>query len=171
MNPMKDIRIEKITLNIGAGKDQALLEKGLKLLKSISGREPVKTCTKKRIPAWGLRPGLPIGCKVTLRKNVAEKMLVRLFEAKDRTLKPRQFDDGGNLSFGIPEYIDIPEVKYNPEIGILGLEVCVTLERRGFRVKRKKHLQGKIGKRHIITKEEAIGYIQKKFDIKVEEEE
>jgi len=67
MNPMKVIRIEKITLNIGAGKDQNRLDKAKILLKHVTGIEPVKTVTKKRIPNWGLRPGLPIGCKITLR--------------------------------------------------------------------------------------------------------
>ena len=74
MNPMKNIRIEKVTLNIGAGKDQAKLEKGLLLLSSITGLKPVKTFAKKRIPEWGLRPGLPIGCKITLRKKKAEEI-------------------------------------------------------------------------------------------------
>ena len=78
MNPMQEIRIEKITLNIGAGKDQLKLEKGIKLLKNITGIEPVKTTTSKRIPEWGIRPGLPIGCKITLRKKEAEKLLKRL---------------------------------------------------------------------------------------------
>ena len=61
MNKMREIRIEKITLNIGAGKDVGKLEKGVKLLKNITGINPVKTVTQKRIPTWGLRPGLPIG--------------------------------------------------------------------------------------------------------------
>jgi ribosomal protein L5 len=57
MNNMQEIRIEKITLNIGCGKDQSRIEKGIKLLKNIAqGSTPVKTITKKRIPEWGLRP-------------------------------------------------------------------------------------------------------------------
>ena len=75
MNVMKTIRIEKITLNVGAGKDQNKLEKGMKLLQKVTGIEPIKTFTSKRIPGWGLRPGLPIGCKITLRREEAEKLL------------------------------------------------------------------------------------------------
>src|SRR3989338_11319190 len=100
-NVMKEIRIEKLTLNIGAGKDQTLLEKGFKLLKSITGMSPIKTVTNKRIPTWGLRPGLPIGCKVTLRGKKAAELLKRLFEAKANKLKEIQFDDYGNIAFGI----------------------------------------------------------------------
>src|SRR3989304_5419854 len=117
MNSMKQIRIEKLTLNIGAGKDEARLKKGLRLIKYISGRDPVTTYTIKRIPSWGLRPGLPIGCKITIRGKKAEELLPRLFKAKDDKIKITQIDEGGNVSFGIPEYIDIPGVKYDPEIG------------------------------------------------------
>lgn len=163
---MKEIRIEKLTLNIGAGKDQTKLEKSISLLKNITGLMPVKTFSSKRIPEWGLRPGLPIGCKLTLRKNKAKEILKKLLDAKDFKLKPSQFDNNGNLSFGIHEYIDIPGVKYDPKIGIIGLEVCVTLERPGFRIKRRK-LKKKISKKHSIRKEEAIEFMKKDYNLKV----
>jgi len=171
MNLMRNIRIEKLTLNIGAGKEQANLEKGVKLLKKIAGIDPVKTVAKKRIPTWGLRPGLPIGCKLTLRKGAAKNLLIKLLEAKNNRLSPSQFDAEGNLAFGIKEYLDIPNVKYDPEIGIMGLEVCITLERPGFRIKRRKIKQRKIPARHRITKEEAIDFMAKEFKIKIGEEE
>ena len=100
---MRQISIEKVTLNIGAGKDQAKLEKGIKLINNIAGTKPVKTFTKKRIQEWGLRPGLPIGCKLTLRKEKALELLKRLLEAKDNTLKASNLDNEGNISFGIGE--------------------------------------------------------------------
>src|SRR3989344_6023917 len=98
-NPMKAIRIEKLTLNVGAGKNPAKLEKSMKLLKDITGIEPVKTFTIKRIPSWGLRPGLPIGCKLTLRKSAANELLPRLLKAKENRLREKQFDEGGNIAF------------------------------------------------------------------------
>ena len=168
MNSMKNIRIEKITLNIGTGKDQNLLEKGIILLKAITGIPPVKTTTKKRIPVWGLRPGLPIGCKLTLRKDKANKILMKLIEAKDNILINKQFDEFGNLAFGIHEYIDIPGIEYDPKIGIMGLEVCVTLERSGFRVKKRFRKKNKVGKKHLIKKQDAIEFMKNKFNIKVE---
>lgn len=171
MNIMKNIKIEKVTLNIGAGKDQVKLEKGINLLRNITGVKPVKTFTSKRIPEWGLRPGLPIGCKLTLRKEKAIEILKRLLDAKDFKLKISQFDNNGNVSFGVHEYIDIPGVKYDPKIGIMGLEVCVTLERLGFRTKRKKEGKKKISKKHRITKEGAIEFMKNKFNLKVGEEE
>ncbi len=171
MNIMKNIRIEKITLNIGCGKDQTKLDKAVKLLKNITGIDPVKTTTKKRIPEWSLRPGLAIGCKITLRKKAAKDLLIRLLKAKENTLKDSNFNESGNISFGLEEYIDILDVKYDPEIGIMGLEVCLTLERPGFRIKRRKMLKKKISKKHGITKEDAINFMQKEFNIKIGEEE
>lgn len=171
MNVMRQPRIEKLTLNIGAGKDGQKLEKGVALIKAITGIEPLKTVTQKRIPNWGLRPGLPIGCKLTLRKQPAAELLKRLLVAKENTLKPQQFDAGGNISFGIPEYIEIPGVAYDPKIGIMGLEVCVTLERPGYRIKRRRMEQKKIPKSHQVTKQDAMEFMQKNFNVKVGEQE
>ena len=170
MNSMKNIRVEKVTLNIGAGKDQAKLEKGLILLNTITNATPIKTITNKRIQEWGLRPGLPIGCKLTLRKERAIKLLPRLLDAVDNRLMERQFDGNGNIAFGIHEYIEIPGVKYDPKIGIMGLEVCITLERPGYRIKRRRLLNRRIPKRHRISKQEAIEFMTKNFNTKVEAE-
>lgn len=170
MNPMRNIRIEKVTLNIGAGKDQTRLEKGLVLLNTITNATPIKTTTNKRIQEWGLRPGLPIGCKLTLRKEKAIELLPRLLSAVDNKLRENQFDDNGNIAFGIHEYIEIPDVKYDPKIGIMGFEVCITLERPGYRIKRRRLLARKIPVRHRISKQEAIEYIIINFKTKVEAE-
>ena len=170
MDKMKIIKIEKVTLNIGAGKDQSRLEKGVSLLKSIGNATPIKTVTNKRIQEWGLRPGLPIGCKLTLRKDRALKLLPRLLDAVDNKLNSSQFDENGNVAFGIHEYIEIPGVKYDPKIGIIGLQVCVTLERPGYRIKRRRSLARRIPARHRISKEEAIDFMTKHFNIKVEGE-
>lgn len=167
-NVMRKLKIDKITLNVGAGKDTTKLDKGVVLLKDLTGIEPVKTITTKRIPAWNLRPGLPIGCKLTLRGKKAEEVLKRVLEGKNGVLKARQFDETGNLAFGIHEYIDIPSLKYNPEIGIMGFEICVTFERAGYRVKKRKAKQAALGKSHITTKEEAMDFMKEKFGIKIE---
>ena len=170
MASMRDVRIEKITLNIGCGKDQSRLDKGVELLKNITGVAPVKTFTQKRIQEWGLRPGLPIGCKVTLRKDAAKELLKRLLDAREFKLQDSQFDDNGNVSFGIHEYIDIPGVKYDPKIGIMGLQVCITLERPGFRIKRRVIRSAKVPKKHRITKVESVQFMSKEYSVKMGEE-
>jgi large subunit ribosomal protein L5 len=163
MNTMKIIGIEKVTLNIGTGKSQDQLERALKLLKIITGREPVKNITKKRIQGWGIRPGLAIGCKVTLRGKTAEEVVKRLLEARENILKENNFDNSGNISFGLAEYIDIPGMKYNPDIGTMGLQACITLQRPGFRVKRRKNQKKQIPKNHTITHEDAMQFMKEQF--------
>jgi large subunit ribosomal protein L5 len=167
---MREIRIEKLTLNIGAGKDKQILDKGTKLLKNITGISPVRTVTQKRIAGWGIRPGLPIGCKITLRKEKAKEILKNMILAKENLLSQSNFDDNGNMSFGITEYIDIPGVKYDPEIGIIGLQVSLTLERPGFRIKKRKIQKKKIPATHKISKQDAINFMKKNFQIQIKEE-
>ena len=170
-NPMRLIKVTKVTLNIGTGKDQVLLEKALKLMKQITGIPPVKTITQKRIAAWGLRPGLPIGCKITLRNKQALDILPRMLAAKEFKLGNDNFDDNGNISFGIKEYIDIKDAKYDPEIGIIGLQCSITLERSGFRIKRRKLLNKSIPNNHRISKKDSMEFMKKQFGVKYASEE
>ena len=167
MNIMKEIRIGKITLNIGTGGPGEKLEKGIKLLNLITGMKAVPTTTNERIPTWDIRPGLQIGCKVTIRGKKAEELLGRLIKANQDNINALKFDNYGNFSFGVHEYIDIPGVAYDAAIGIIGLNVAVTLERPGFRIKKRAIERRKLPLRHKITKEEAINFINKKFSLGV----
>lgn len=166
-NIMREIKLEKITLSCGTGTTPQVLEKGIKLLKLLTDRKPVKTCSTKRIPAFGVRPGLPIGCKVTIRGKKAEELLKRLLESISNKLSFKQMNNG-SFAFGIKEYIEIPGVIYQREIGIMGLDVSVTLMRAGFRVKKRRKFR-KIPKRHMITREETAKFIKEKFNVEVEQ--
>ena len=165
-NVMRQIRIEKVTLNIGVKQPQDA-EKAYKLLEMITNRKPVYTIATKRARTFKVRRGLPIGAKVTLRKKDAEEILKKLLAAKDYKLKASNFDEFGNFGFGIEEYLDIPGMKYDPSIGVMGLDVFVNLERPGYRVKRRKYHRSKIGKNHLITKEEGINFIKEKFGVEI----
>ncbi|MBI5391717.1 50S ribosomal protein L5 [Candidatus Woesearchaeota archaeon] len=167
MNTMQSIKVEKITLNIGVGSPGDKLEKAMKLLKSITKAQPVHAITMKRIPTWGVRPKLAIACKVTLRGKSAEAVLDRLLRAVDNTLPASKFDISGNFSFGIKEYIDIPDVPYDVSIGIIGLEAAVTLQRPGFRIKRRLAHSAKLPQRHRISKDDAIAFMKEKFHLSV----
>ena len=167
---MKEIKVSKVSLNIGAGGPGDKMDKALKLLNTISGSKAVSTITNKRIPTWGVRPKLAVGARVTLRGKKAEELLKRLLHAVEYKLPFSKFDKFGSFSFGIPEYIDIENIKYDPSIGVIGLEVAVTLERPGFRVKKRAIASKKIPSRHRITKEEAINFMQSNFNLKVGEE-
>lgn len=171
MNKMQsNVRIEKITLNIGTGKEQSSMDRAFALFKHILGDnfKPVKTTTNKRLQAWGLRPGLPIGCKVTIRDPAQiKKLLTQFLYAKDNALNSKCFDQFGNFSFGIPEYIDIKDVKYNPEISVIGLSVEVTLDKPGYRVKKRSYKKGIIGKKQVVSKQDSIDFMKKEFGIKI----
>jgi len=166
-NPMRNISIEKIVLNCGCG-TKGNIDHAKFILEKTSGKTAVITNSKKR-SLFGVPKGKPIGCKVTIRAG-AEKELVKLLKAVDNKLSPKKFDKTGNLAFGIKEYIDIPGMQYEPKIGIIGFDVCVTLMRPGYRVKRK-HIASLVGKPHAITKAEAIKFMQDKFGVNTQEEE
>jgi len=165
-NLMRNIRVEKITLNIGCGDDKNKLEKATKLLEYLTERKPVVTKSKKR-STFGIAKGKPIGVMVTLRRKAAVEFLKRALEGVEKKLKASQFDDQGNFSFGLKEYIDIPGVRYQHSIGMFGLDVVVTLERPGFRIKRRRIQQRKIPAKHIIIKEESMEWVKKTFGVEI----
>ena len=171
MNKMKEIRIEKITLNVGVGEAGDKLEKASLLLEKLTGVKPTLTKSEKRIPSWGVRPGLTIGTKLTIRGKKSEELLKDLLASKENKLSEKNFDNQGNFSFGVPEYIEIPGIEYIPEVGIIGLEVAVTLKRPGFRIKNRKYQKRKVPARHRITKEEAIDITKQNYNIRLIEEE
>jgi large subunit ribosomal protein L5 len=168
-NPMRTIRIEKVTLNIGCGDDKAKIEKAVKLLELLTGMKPIITKSKRR-STFGVVRGKPLGAMVTLRKKSAEEFLKKALTAVENKLNKKQFDGEGNFSFGIKEYIDIPSVKYSHEIGMMGLDVGVTLERPGFKIKRRRIQQRKIPAKHKINKEEAINWLKNKFGVELIEQ-
>ncbi len=156
---MQKIKIEKVVLSIGGTGEN--LEKGVKLLEMLIKQKPAKMKSKKRIPSLGVRPKLEIGAVVTIRKN-PEQVLKRMLMAIDNKLKKKQISEN-TFSFGIEEYIEIPDTEYQRDIGMIGLDVTVVFTRAGRRVKLKKIKRGKIPKRQIITKEEIIKFMEDNF--------
>ncbi len=160
-NKMREIKIEKVVLSLGYTGEE--LEKGVKLLKLLSGgRKPAKMKTKKRIPSLNVRPGLEIGAVVTIRKN-PEEILKKMLIAIDNKLRRRQISKN-NFSFGIKEYLEIPGIEYQRDIGIMGLDITVAFKRSGRRVKLKKIKQGKFSQRQSISREEIIKFMEDKFN-------
>ncbi|HID60758.1 MAG TPA: 50S ribosomal protein L5 [Hadesarchaea archaeon] len=167
MNPMREIRIEKVVLNIGTGEGGDKLAKAENVLKDIAGQKPMRTFAKKSVREWGVKRGNPLGCMVTLRGERAIETLKRLLDGVERHLKKDSFDNNGNFAFGIKEHIDIPGISYDPELGVFGMDVCVTLARPGYRIKRRRRLARPISTTHLITKEEAINFVTEKFGVQV----
>ena len=167
MNVMQMIGLGKVTLNIGVGEPGDKLQNAVKLLGDLTGRKAVETKTKRRIPTWKIRPGLAIGAKVTIRGKKAEELLRKLLKANEDKIPAKKFDNFGNFSFGIKEYLDIPGAKYDAKIGIIGLEVAVTLKKPGYRIKEKQN-KSSIGKKQKITIKEAIEYMKKEYGVVIE---
>ncbi len=163
-NRMRAIEMDSLTLHCSTA-DTARLERAIKLLKFITKATPVKTLAKKRIPTWKIKPGQPIGCKVTLRKKQAVELFKVLLTGITE-LNEKQFNPGF-LSFGIKEYIEIPALPYQRDIGILGFDAVATLRRKGWRITRRKRLKARIPERHRITKEETIKFFQDNFNVKL----
>ena len=166
-NLMKKISLAKVVLNMGVGKSGEPIEIGKKALEQITGKKPNARNAKKAQRDWGVRKGEPIGIAVTVRGDDATKLLKRLLAAKDNQIMERSIDNEGNLSFGIKEYIDIPEIKYDPNIGILGLEVSVSLVRPGFNIKLRSRRKTKVGKNHRIRKNDAIKFLTEEFGVQI----
>lgn len=166
-NSMRTIRLEKVVLNMGVGRSGDAIETAKEALKQISGKKPTTHNAKAAQRDWGVRKGEPIGVSVTLRRDDAVSLLKRLFEARSNTAKAKSFDDYGNYSFGIREHIDIPGVKYDPKIGILGLDISVSLTRPGFGIRFRSRHKASIGKSHTISKQEAKDYLAKNFGVEM----
>ena len=167
MNPMQELKIDKVTLNIGAGDDKQKIEKSVKLLEMLTGKKPVVTKSKKR-STFGVAKGKPIGVMVTLRKKDAANFLKNALVAKENKISSKQFDKDGNFSFGIREYIDIPGVRYSHDIGMMGFDIAVTVERKGFRIKRRRIRQVKIPRKQKISKEETAEWLKNKFGVAID---
>jgi len=157
---MKNIRIEKVTINIGCGGDREKIERAKKLLQILTGQKPVVTLSRKR-STFGLAKGKPVGVKVTLRKKKAEDFFHRVLEAVDNKINQRQIGDG-SINIGIKEYIELPGIKYQHDIGMLGMDVTISLERPGFRVARRRVKKAEIGKKHKIYKEDVINWLKQR---------
>lgn len=178
MNPKKQVKkipvntsikpyIAKITVNIGVGEAGEKLTKSQRVLKNITGQDSVQTLSQTTNKDWGLRKRMPIGCKVTLRKRLAEKFLIEALKTRDNRIAEYAFDDQGNFSFGITDHTLFESQKYDPDIGIFGMDISITMEKPGYRIKKRRLDRRKIPHRHLITRKETIEYIKEKFKAEV----
>lgn len=168
-NPNRKVEILKVVAHISAGEAGDKLKKAERVLQVLTTKKPVRTLAKKTIRDWGLREGMQIGCKVTLRKKGAEDFLKRALWVRNFKLFDMSFDEMGNVSFGIPDYTGFEGIKYDPDIGIFGLDVCVTLRRKGSRVALRKHVPSYMYKGHYVSKGEAIKFLKERFNVEVME--
>jgi large subunit ribosomal protein L5 len=165
--PMLKPRIDKVVVNICTGKSGEPLEKAFKVLKEITNQTPVKRKAKSTIRDFGIRKGEPIACVVTLRKQAALDFLKKVLPVVENKIAKSAFDKNGNFAFGLKEHIEIPGVKYDPDVGIFGMDVCVSMARPGYRVKNRRDRKTHVGSRHMLTPEESILYVKQTLGVEV----
>jgi len=167
-NVMRELAVDKVTLNVGVGASGQELENAKLLLKRLTSRTPATTYARTRNPVFRLRKGDAIGTKVTLRDAPALEFLKRALECVGHRLPARSFDRQGNFSFGIREYIDFPGMKYDPQIGMMGFDVCVGLKRRGgSRVRRRRRASAEPRRSYAIGRQEAQEFVKGMFNVEL----
>jgi large subunit ribosomal protein L5 len=160
-------KIEKVTINIGVGEAGERLKKAETVLKNITGQKPIETLSKTTNKDWGIRKRMPIGCKVTLRGKDADKFLKEALGTRENKMADYSFDDEGNLSFGIPDHTLFKSQKYDPNIGIFGMDISITMKKPGYRVKHRRIAARKLPHRHRVKKEETIKFFSETFNMEV----
>lgn len=167
VHEMKQVEIEKIVVNAGAGEVGNEVEKTVNLLEKLTDKQPVRTESRSEAKTFGLRGGLEIGARVTLRGEEAREFLEKVLPAADNEINSDAFDGQGNFAFGISEYIDVPGIDYDSDIGMRGFEVAVTLKRPGYRVKKRSHKPSEVGKNHKVTDEDAEKFVEEELGVEV----
>ncbi len=163
--PMRTLRIVKVVVNAGVGESGENRAKAEKVLEMVTHQKPVATRARSTNRDFGIRAGQEIGAKVTLRKERAREFLVRALEARDRQLEPTSIDRSGNVSFGIADYTDFTGMKYDPAIGIHGMDVAVEIGRGGWRVRDRRLRPAAIPKRLRATREETRAFLETAFQV------
>jgi large subunit ribosomal protein L5 len=165
--PMLKPRIDKVVVNLNIGKSGEPLEKASRVLKELTNQQPVKKQAKKTIRDFGLRKGESIACVVTLRRQAAIDFLKKVLPVVDNKISRSSFDRQGNFAFGIKEHIEIAGVKYEPDVGIFGMDVCVSVNRPGYRVKTRRKQKSHIGAKHLLTPDESVAYIRQALGVEI----
>ena len=166
---MRDLHVEKVVVNIGVGEAGERLVKAQKVLEMVTGQKSVQTMSKTINRDLGIRKGMPLGCKVTLRGEAAVEFIERALPIREMRVPVYSFDQEGNMSFGITDYTDFDGMKYDPEIGIFGMDISVVLRRPGNRITRRALLRRRVPKDHRVNRDEAIQYMKDKFNVEVVE--
>lgn len=166
-NPMQKLSVDKLVVNIGTGSDEKVQSSARNLLQIITNRKPSDAVSRKRNPSFKISKGFKIGTFVTLRGKEIKPLATKLFDAIDNKIKDSSVSEN-SVSFGIREYIDISGIKYDPKIGMLGMNVNLSFRRPGTRVSLRKRKRNTVGLKHrIVTKDEIKNYLKNEFNVEI----
>ena len=165
-HPMREPRIEKVVVHMGVGEGGRTLANAEDILEDITGQESIRTTATRASQDFGVRTGTPVGAKVTLRDERAEEFVAKALPLV--TLSRTQFDETGNVSFGIAEHTEFPGQEYDPNVGIYGLDVTLSLTRPGYRVSKRDAVTRSLPGTHRLDTEDAITFLEATFDAEVE---
>lgn len=164
-HPARAVRIIKIVVNSGVGESGEPRSKAEKVLAMVTKAKPVATRSKATNRDFGIRLGQEIGVKVTLRGEAATEFFERALEARDRQIDPDSIDRSGNLSFGLSDYTDFAGMKYDPAIGIHGMDICVEFGRAGWRLRDRQRRPQSIPKGLKVRPEETRKFLADRFKV------
>ena len=162
---MRTPSIEKVVVHMSVGEGGRELQNAQSILEEIAGQESVQTLAKRTVQEFNIREGDPIGAKTTLRGDDAHEFLETALPLTELSIS--QFDDTGNFSFGVAEHTEFPSQEYDPQIGIYGLDVTVTLTRPGYRVSQRDKVTRSIPSGHRMSVEDAVAFLEREFDVEV----
>ena len=165
--PMLKPRIDKVVVNLSVGKSGEPLERASRVLEELTNQKPVKKKAKQTIRDFGIRQGEPIACVVTLRKKPAVDFLKKVLPVIDNKFSRSSFDNQGNFAFGLKEHIEIAGVKYDPDVGIFGMDIAISINRPGHRVKTRRRKKNRIGSNHILSPEESIAFVKQTLGVEI----
>ncbi|MEZ3115170.1 50S ribosomal protein L5 [Halobaculum sp. MBLA0147] len=165
-HPMREPSVEKVVVHMGVGRGGRELADAEEILEDVTGQQSVRTQAERSIGEFDIREGDPIGAKVTLRGDDATSFLETALPLAN--LSRSQFDDVGNVSFGVEEHTEFPSQEYDPTIGIYGLDVTVTLTRPGYRVSQRDKETRSIPNNHRMNVDDAVAYLEQEFDVEVD---